>query len=483
MISNIKLGSLLTALNNAEILEFERFVVSPFFYNGTQYGDLPALLRYILGKVQEPVAGQTPFERQEAFAVTYPDQRFVDGKLEKSLSALHQLLKRYVTIRQQELSGAEFDGLLYQLAFYRERRLKNRFENLRDPMVEHPDLKGSASQHTLRRQFMFDYEICNFELYFNSKKAYASMPVAMESLEASYLLSKLELINQYLMARRITRFEVPEEVAELMYKGHFPEQVINKHPILLIAYKIFRLLEQEQPSVAEFEELQQLIENHTNEVDHEYIRAYLTYLRNLCTLLVNDNQISFLPVLFNLSKEHYQRGYLHYEGKIHGTTLISVSHNALRLNEIKWAEMFVLNHENKVLSDTPENDYYHLAKANLLFHQKKYDDATSLIPDGFNSADLTLLCRRLEMKCYYEMQSTMLDYKIDTFRMFLSRTGKDLLPALLKRRNGNFVNLLARIVTTPKGDRQRAQKLKEAALSQAEIVERDWLVEIIDRLR
>jgi hypothetical protein len=67
--------------------------------------------------------------------------------------------------------------------------------------------------------------------------------------------------------------------------------------------------------------------------------------------------------------------------------------------------------------------------------------------------------------------------------MFLSRTGKDLLPAIQKSRNGNFVNLLARILTTPKGDKKRVQKLLKSVEEEKDIVEREWLISVILRLK
>jgi hypothetical protein len=97
--------------------------------------------------------------------------------------------------------------------------------------------------------------------------------------------------------------------------------------------------------------------------------------------------------------------------------------------------------------------------------------------------DVSLICRRLEMKCFYEIQSNLLDYKIDAFRMFLSRTGKELLPAIRKNRNGNFANLLARILTTPKGDKKRVQKLLKSVEDEKGLVEREWLVSVILRLQ
>jgi hypothetical protein len=482
MVLNIKLGSLLAALSSTEVIEFEKFVASPFFYNGVQYGNLGALLRYILEKMEVIDTNEASFDRTAAFAVTYPDQYYSDGKLEKSLSGLHLLLKKYIIFCQQEINGYEFEGMLYQMAFYRERQLKARFENQQEQMYKHDDLTDVVKEFSLRRRFLLDYETYNFDLTYNAKKSYNKIPQVLEGLEASHLLSKLELLNQYLLARHITKFDLPEEIKEVV-EGYFSGKIIQKHPILLLSYKVFQLLKHDVPPLSEFENLHIMINQYQSNLDIYYIRMFCTYMRNLCTILVYDNQPEYLPILFELSKTHYERGYLYYDGKIHGSTLISISQTALLVYQLKWAATFIDAHENLILNDTPKKDYFNLAKANLLFYQKKFDDALSLIPDTMNTIDFSMLCRRLEMKCFYEIQSNILDYKIDTFRMFLSRTGKEILPAIQKNRNGNFANLLARIVTTPKGDKKRVQKLLKSIEDEKELVEREWLISVILRLQ
>jgi hypothetical protein len=349
-------------------------------------------------------------------------------------------------------------------------------------MYKHDDLTDVVKEFSLRRRFLLDYETYNFDLTYNAKKSYNKIPQVLEGLEASHLLSKLELLNQYLLARHITKFDLPEEIKEVV-EGYFSGKIIQKHPILLLSYKVFQLLKHDVPPLSEFENLHIMINQYQSNLDIYYIRMFCTYMRNLCTILVYDNQPEYLPILFELSKTHYERGYLYYDGKIHGSTLISISQTALLVYQLKWAATFIDAHENLILNDTPKKDYFNLAKANLLFYQKKFDDALGLIPDTMNTIDFSMLCRRLEMKCFYEIQSNILDYKIDTFRMFLSRTGKEILPAIQKNRNGNFANLLARIVTTPKGDKKRVQKLLKSIEDEKELVEREWLISVILRLQ
>lgn len=482
MISNIKLSNLLTVLTKDELIEFEHFINSPFYNRSGQSGNLTALFHFLLKAVQESKVISAPFDRRQAFAVTFPETAYVDGKLEKSLSVLHHLLKQYISVRQRALEDNTFEDFLHQLAFYRERGLKNRYENLRDQIWDLPEITGVMNWNTLRRRFAIKYEVTVYEVAQNSKKIAELIPKTMENLEASFLFNKLELINQYLLFQRISRFDLSDEVKELIAQEYFSEKIIEKQPILLLSYRTFRLLEQGNPSVAAFYELQDLFEFLKNEVDAEYTRVFLTYLRNFCAILVLDGQSGLLPVLFRLSNEHYRLGYLYQiSNKIHVTALISVSNTALLVNELKWAEEFIAVHENRILGDTDDVSYFRLAQANLLFYKKKYEDAVSKIPDSLSIVDAYLFARRLELKCWYELQSPLLDSKIDAFRMYISRAGRDTLPALSKKRNANFINLLARIHTTAPGSTKRIAKLLEEARNETQIVEKEWLISVLSR--
>lgn len=481
MISNVKLSNLLEALTEEELTEFGYFINSPFYQRG-QPGNLDALFRYILQKIRESSQELSIAERQEAFFLTFQDRNWVSGKLEKALSALHSMLKQYIGIRQRMVYGFFFEDFLHQLEFYRERGLKNRYENLRDQMLEMPEMTGVMNGETLRRRFIFHYELSRFEIAQNSRKTAGQISETIEHLEAQYLFSKIELMNQLLLMQKIVRFDLPETVTELIENGYYSEKIIHKNPILLLSYGIFQLLKQESPSIDSFHEIRQLFDDVKEEIDADYTKIFFTYLRNMCTVfLLHNNQMQFLPLVFSLSKEHYERGYLFYNGKIHVTTLFSISNTALRLQELDWAEQFIRENENNLLGDTPTKDYFNLALANLLFYRKKFKEIPVFAADNLTIVDFNLAARRLELKHYYETQSPMLNSKIDAFRMYISRAGRDILPSLPKKRNANFINLLQRINSTPPGNKKRIEKLTGDANSNDLIVEKEWLISILSR--
>ena len=81
------------------------------------------------------------------------------------------------------------------------------------------------------------------------------------------------------------------------------------------------------------------------------------------------------------------------------------------------------------------------------------------------------------MKIYYELNSDLLPYKIDAFKMYLSRASQKVISSLTREQNTNFVNILFQISTTAKGDKARAQRLIQRIQDKQSIADREWLLE------
>jgi hypothetical protein len=143
---------------------------------------------------------------------------------------------------------------------------------------------------------------------------------------------------------------------------------------------------------------------------------------------------------------------------------------------------FIESHRNRVVGQNESNDFYGLNKACYLFEAKRYDEALDLVPASFTYMDIHLMARRLELKIYYETQSDLLPYKIDAFKMFVSRAGQKVMSPYLKEYNTNFINLLYQLSQSIPGDKKRASRLLERAQEKGKITESRWLIEKINEL-
>ncbi len=147
------------------------------------------------------------------------------------------------------------------------------------------------------------------------------------------------------------------------------------------------------------------------------------------------------------------------------------------MKELDWAKRFVTIHENNIIGDNETRDYYHLVLANYLFHAGEFEKALDTLPQVFHDLDFHLFSRRLELKIYYELNSDLLPFKIDSFKMYLSRASHKILSVQTKDRNAHFVNLLLQFSGTAPNDKARARRLIERINEKQTVTDREWLLE------
>lgn len=472
---NSQLIDLLRHFSPKELKELRLFLASPYFNRGNFVKETIALMHFIAAAA--PGFSETDLEREKAYQHVFPGASVVEGKLDKVMSELHKLAKEFLSVNHYMREENEFRRLLDQAAFYRDHALDNRHRNIVQKLEAYQNATTCRDQDFFERAFLLDSEIHSCENLHNQKRGDVHIPKTLQSLDLQYFLLKTELLNKFLLQYKVARLDIPEEMIQTIKESRLPERYADVYPVLLISYKIFLLLEKDQTDVSEFHELHQLLRRHEPEIEPGLLKSYYTYLRNFCALLVNTGRTEFLSNLFTFQKEHLERGYLYYDNKIPPSTFLNTSNSALRLREFQWAENFILTHKGRIAGDNENQDYYHLVLANLLFHKGAYQNALDILPQSFQEIAYYNLSRRLELKIYYELNSDLLPYKIDAFKMYLSRASQKVISMHIREQNASFVNLLFQLSNTTPGDTTRSQRLIQRIHAKQSIAERDWLLE------
>ena len=152
----------------------------------------------------------------------------------------------------------------------------------------------------------------------------------------------------------------------------------------------------------------------------------------------DPNNLEVENLLFNTYKDNLQDGYLHYEGKLSPIRYRVVYEIALKLQEYEWAYQFIEFYKDEIHRENESKDIYCFAKATYLFATGEFDKCLDFIPETSPFSDFLLIGKRLEIKALYELQSDLVSYKIDAFKMFLSRTSKKILSDTIQRKNSDF---------------------------------------------
>ncbi|MFM7399659.1 MAG: hypothetical protein ACKO4W_02025, partial [Bacteroidota bacterium] len=70
-----------------------------------------------------------------------------------------------------------------------------------------------------------------------------------------------------------------------------------------------------------------------------------------------------------------------------------------------------------------------------------------------------------------------LPFRLDAFRVFLSRTSHKMIPDHIKQKNMEFVNMVTQFIASVKGDKDRSARLLERLREKKQAFEWLWLVE------
>jgi hypothetical protein len=290
------------------------------------------------------------------------------------------------------------------------------------------------------------------------------------------------MLNHLMLQHQVAKVEVPDDASFALKEINLPENYLKESILLLITERIHRLLSAQQPNVGEFHALADLLLQHEQEIEPDLTQQFYTYLRSLSAFMINSGFNELLPVLFRILRHNLEKGYLYYKGKIASGTLANVTNVALRTKEYEWALNFIESHQDNIIGDNESKDFYRLNLANYHFAVGNFEQALDLIPATLQDWDYQFIARRLRLKIYYELDSDLLSYELDAFKMFVSRSTKKVLSTYFRQLQSNFVNLLHQIIHSPPGDTDRAQRLLQRIESKKVVAEKDWLLEKAKRL-
>lgn len=468
---------LLEAFTTVELAEFQLFVRSPYFNRGEFCDEAPLLLQALMNN-SSPEWRWEEETRRVAYTAVFPGMPFIEGKLEKVMSLLHRLARLFISLHSKLSQADDFQQTLELARFSRKRALQNRFRNTMQKLREQFGAADSGEDiRFFKRRFQIELEEYEYENLLNHKRGDINIPRTIEALDMYYFSLKSHLLNNLLLQQRVTFLGLNGSDNPVLNDHSVPGYLAEKSAVLRVSSAFLEVLRLEKPAKEQFHALAMMMLEAEGKIHPDLLKDYYSFLRSCCILLVNSGHLDYLPTLFDIQKEHLRRGYLYYDQKIPAAMFQNIINVALRVGEYDWAFQCIQSHAGRIIGDNDQQDYYRLNLANYFFHTGRFDEALDVLPQTLADVEYHLMARRLELKIYYSQHSDLLSYKIDAFKMYLSRSFLKPLPAIQKERNGNFVNLLLQLSHTAKGDQTRVQRLLTRIRTKTWVTERDWLLE------
>jgi len=453
------------------------FATLPLFNNGRMKTLVIPLLNICLNHPWHD--SEQRLDKKQIFASLFPDQKFIEGKVEKVMVEAHKVVRDFLLVKHYFRDENEFYQTFDFSEIVRNRNLVNRHRQLLSRLKKMQEETCFRNTLFFHQQFLVENAIHENESLHNQRKGDLNIPSVLHSLDLYYYLNRIALLNRFILQQKVASLDTFNIIQSELEIDFVPVRYLEIVPSLKISYEIFTLLKKSHPEPSDLRNLFNLLILHESALDQATLREFYTYLRNMCALVLMTNpeqeEINF--TLHNLYKDNLERGYLHYEGRLHPSRFIAISENAARVKQHEWALEFIQKYRHEIIDENESHDIYRLNMALYLFSVEKFSECLDYIPASSPFVDYLLRGKRLELKALYELRSELLPYKLDAFKMFLSRTSQKLLSKTQRQIHSDFANLLHQLVYSNPGDPKRSELLIKRIQEKKQSAEWRWLLE------
>lgn len=461
-------------LSPDEKADFSLFLLSPYFHRGYSVEELKGFYDLILAALR---SRKQPLTKESVHQKIFPGKPFAMGRLDRLMFELNRLVNVFLQIKHYQREENEVQQMLDLAAVLRSKGQASRLEKQNQKIKKDKTTALKESVEGYFSRYLIALEEHTWHSTYNKVKGDLGVPDVITNLDLFYFSQRLEILNHFLLQQRATSLEIPDVIQLALSAPPAPRFYLDQSPVLLITEKIHDLLRQPAPAIAGFEDLVSLLKAHEAQLSPEALLQFYTYLRNYCAILIDLGNTELDMVLHEIHRDNLARGYFYHEGKIQPNAVLNIIQLAIRAKNIGWARQFLQDHKDLMIGENDTRDFYRMNEALCLFAERQFEPALEIIPFGSTYSSYHLMARWLELKIYYELDSTLLPSKLEAFRMFVRRAGATSFSPTLLELYTNFGNFVHQLVQSIPGDKKRSEQLLRRIQAKELVAERGWLLE------
>ena len=388
------------------------------------------------------------------------------------MSYLHQLLERYVAIK--EFSADPLDVQLRAVVGYRKRQLPDAF----DRAVR--NLEKALERQPLRNAFFHEtrYRL-QWEIH---QVAYPQNPTDLSGLQELsvaadriYLAQKLRLIC--LLTAHQTVYQSggnkgwDEELIARAEQEHF--STLPAIAVYLHCYRMLRFPSEE----AHFQQFKTLLLDQSGLFSEEEMYGLYILAVNYCIRRLNAGDTRFYRAALDLYKQGLAQGYLLENGMLTRFTYHNVVAAGLHTGELDWVRYFIHDYKNRLEKRYRESSFsFNLAR--LEYAQRNYDFVLELLQKAnYRDPLLNLAAKTLLLKTYVDLgEYDSLQSHLDAMRNYIHRK------RVLGYHRTNYLNIIRyteKLMRLNPGDKPAAEALLEAVQQEEVLTEKAYFQKIL----
>ncbi|MCC6410314.1 MAG: hypothetical protein IT270_01570, partial [Saprospiraceae bacterium] len=332
---NTQLFRALQTLNATERRGLERFAQSPFFNRSDKPVLLLAYLDTCLSQKQEPIS-ETAFEK------TFPKQPYDDAKLRLVSSTLLALLEKYLVFLENDA-----DETLIHLRLttvWRKRGLAKPFHAALRDARKH--LEKQPWRHAGFFTSLTDLEWEQYQFASSERRmGELNLQAVSDNADVAFCARKLQLACLALSHQMVYQADYKLDLidAALDFAARHPHI-----PALGLYYHCYRFLSETGDAENDFQAFNALLREHSDSLPPDEQRTLYLLAINFGIRKINTAGASWPRDTLTLYQNALERGLLLENGRLSRFAFNNMVAIALRLDELAWAETFILNHKQQL---------------------------------------------------------------------------------------------------------------------------------------
>ncbi len=365
------------------------------------------------------------------------------------------------------------------LKYYSENNLIKNFEALQKKISKSLPKDFDKDESYYYNNGLIELAKFHFKLERNEEKLPDDIETVSNEIDLHFVITKLNMLHfLYYYKKSNSKSEADLNFSQeiLQYIESNSKTLKKDHPNIYLKFLVLMTIwkpdeEQYYHELKSFVFLK--LQNLSLGNAEYFISALMNYTLEKC----NEGHAKFQQErfeIYRLTEKNFIFKKLPFVNHIDFQNAISAS---IGVNNIKFAENFFFEYKNKLIPEF-KKDTISLAKAQILFAQKKYDEALNIINriDYLNSI-FYLKSKILQSKIYYmqkEMNAQF--YLIDSVKHYLKRN-EDKISKNSYTLYWKYFLYLQRMINTSSKTKSKLLELRYDLEHEQNIASKEWLLE------
>ncbi|HQY53578.1 MAG TPA: hypothetical protein PLD63_14530 [Ignavibacteria bacterium] len=469
---------LLRTFSGEEIKEFGEFISNSYYNKRKAVKKLYDIIRK-----QYPDFNEKNIDKKNIYQLIFPDKKYSESSFSVIIHYLHDLAKRFITLKKFEENTFEYNFNLESELFDRKQtgnpgKILEKYLKELDPSNY---LSDDYYKHKYRLKFeaMFYLIESNYGVYekFLDKLDFQGM---YKDFHYHYLIKSMRLYLNLLNTEKIyNRIYDKDRFGKMMENIESEIGNFEDAPIVKIYYYLIRMLIEESNDEFYFK-VKEILNGISYKINIDDLAEIYINMQNFCKRKLSEGKQNFLREEFDiLSKQLEAKTYL-VNGNMHSIFYRNAVNIALKLKEHEWVKNFISIFKEDLQKEYRESNFLYCS-AQYEFYVKNYDTSLEMLSKlKLDEVYLKYEVKILQMMIYFETDShENLFSLLETYRHFLKNN--EMLPGKKKKLYLNFYKYLNKLVNIKKKkDRSELREIKKMLESEAIVNNKDWLMKKID---